>query len=199
MRIFLRFNHWQLFLLVLISSSCKVDGTDVINDPSKIPDTITERISALELMKPDERILTVLHKRFTKIPFLEPHEDEFLLLTNERFLRCFAYESGKGEVQEIKFENCLDIAFDSSTLPRGYIIYDISAKSIYELIYNKDEELKLLPDFKYVHYGGDITYQNDFQTLNSLVVKTWKNHHNYDSLRSLYKKFYDDNGNYRKD
>jgi hypothetical protein len=188
-----------LFLLLLISSSCKIDSTDVINDPSNIPDAIKERISALELIKADERILTVIHKTFTKIPSFETTEDGFLLLTDERFLRYYTYD-GKKEVQEIQFSNCLEIAFDSITLMSGdYIKYDISAKSIYKLMYNENDELKLLPDFKDIHYGDDIKYQADFQTLNSLVIKAWKNHPSYDSLRSIYKKFYDEKGNYRTD
>lgn len=192
-------NRIQLILLLLISSSCKVDSTDVIDDPTNIPDAITERISALELIKADERILTIFHKYFTKIPSFETTEDGFLLLTDERFLRYYSYE-GKEEIQEIKFGNCLDIEFDSTTLMSGdYITYDISTKSIYKLMYNENEQLKLLPDFKYIHYGGNITYKTDFQTLNLLVVKTWKNHHHYDSLRSIYKKFYDEKGNYRTD
>jgi hypothetical protein len=65
------------------------------------------------------------------------------------------------------------------------------------MIYNENKQLKLLPDFKDIHYGGNIKYRADFQTLNSLVLETWKNHANYDSLRSIYKKFYDDNGKYR--
>jgi hypothetical protein len=49
-------NRILLFLLLLILTSCKVDSTDIINDPSDIPDEITERISALKLKKTDERI-----------------------------------------------------------------------------------------------------------------------------------------------
>ncbi len=191
-------NRVLLFLLLLIYTSCKIDSTDVINDPSNIPDVITERISALELIKADERILTVFHNRSTKVPSFESTDDGFFLLTNERFLRHYTYD-GKDEIQEVKFGNCLDIAFDSTTVLSDYITYHISAKSIYQLIYNENEQLKLLPDFKDIHYGGNINYQTDFQTLNSLVIKTWKNHDNYDSLRSIYKKFYDDNGNYRTD
>jgi len=192
-------NRILLFLLLLISTSCKIDSTDVINEPKNIPEEITERISGHELIKADERILTVFHNKSTKIPSFEATKDEFFLLTNERFLRYFTYDSGEEEVQEIKFGNCLDIAFDSTTVLSDYITYHIYAKSIYKMMYNENDQLKLLPDFKYIHYGGNITYKTDFQTLSSLVVKTWRNHHNYDSLRSIYKKFYDEKGNYRTD
>jgi hypothetical protein len=187
-------NRILLFLLLLILTSCKVDSTDIINDPSDIPDEITERISALKLKKTDERILTVFYERSTKVPSFETTEAEFLLLTDERFLRYFT-----NGIQEIQFSNCLDMALDSTTLMSGdYIKYDLSAKSIYKLMYNENEQLELLPDFKDIHYGGNIKYLADFQTLNSLVIKTWKNHQNYDSLRSIYNKFYE-KGNYRTD
>jgi hypothetical protein len=192
-------NRTLLFLLLLISSSCKIDSMDVINDPRNIPAAIKERISALELITADERILTVIDKRFTKIPSFETSEDGLLLLTDERFLRYYIYD-GKKEVQQIQFSNCLEIAFDSITLMSGdYIKYDISAKCIWKLLYNENGKLKLLPALKDIHYGDDIKYQADFQALNSLVIKTWKNHHNYDSLRLIYKKFYDEKGNYRTD
>jgi hypothetical protein len=136
-----------LFLLLLISTSCKIDSTDVINDPSNIPDVITEKISALELISADERILTVFHNRSTKVPSFKSTEDGFFLLTNERFLRHYTYD-GKDEIQEVKFGNCLDIAFDSTTVLSDYITYHISAKSIYQMIYNENKQLKLLTDFK---------------------------------------------------
>lgn len=183
-------NRIQLFLLLLISSSCKVDTIDVIDDPSNIPDGITETISALELIKANERIVTVFHNRSTELPSFEPAKEQFYLLTDERFLRYF----GEKEVQEIKFSNCLDIAIDSTTVVSEYITYHMAAKSINQLMNDENGQLRLLPDFKDVHYGGKIAYQTDFQALNSLVIKTWENHHNYDSLRSIYKKFYDNNG-----
>jgi hypothetical protein len=75
----------RIFLLLLISSSCRFDSMDVINDPSNIPDAITEKLSALELIKTDERILTGFHKRLSKIPPFEPTKEEFLVLTDQRF------------------------------------------------------------------------------------------------------------------
>lgn len=183
-------NRIQLVLLLLILSSCKVDTIDIIDDPSDIPDEITATISALELIKPNEIIVTIFHNRSTEIPSFEPAKKQFYLLTNERFLRYF----GEKKVQEIKFNNCLDIEIDSTTVVSDYITYHMSAKSTYQMIYDVNGQLTLLPDFKEVHYGGKIAYQTDFQSLNSLVIKTWRNHHNYDSLRSIYKKFYDKNG-----
>lgn len=187
----------QLILLLLISSSCKVDSIDVIDEPSNIPDEISEIISALELIKPEERIITVFHNKATEIPSMKTTKEQFYLLTDERFLRYFTYESGEEEVQEVEFSNCLDIAFDSTTVLSDYITYEISAKSIYKLMYDVNGQLALLPDFKYVYYGGKLSYQTDFQKLNLLVIKTWQNHNNYDSLRSIYNKFYDENGKYR--
>lgn len=189
-------NRILLILLLLISTSCRIDSTDVINDQSKIPDEIRERISSQKLIKADERILTVFHDRTVKLPSFESTNDEFYLLTNERFLRHYTYD-GKDEIQEVKFGNCLDIALDSTTVLSDYFTYHIAAKSIELLVYDENEQLKLIPNFNHIHYGGNNKYRTDFQNLNSLVIKTWQNHAYYDSLRTIYMKFYDDNGKYR--
>lgn len=188
-------NRIQIFLLLLLASSCQFDRMDVMSDPNSIPEAIKKRISELELIESNEIILTVFHERKAE----RPSDEEYFILTNERFLRYYTYESEKN-VQEVKFSNCLDIALDSAMNMSGdYIRYDVSAKSIYKMMYDKNKQLKLLSNFNHIYYGGSSRHHADFQNLNSLVMKTWKNHPDYDSLRSIHNRFFDDNGNYRKE
>ena len=176
----------SFFFVFLTLVSCQFDKRDFANDPNNIPDIIVDRVSDLELKENEERIIQAVYFRSIEIPSFEIINEDLLLLTEERFLRYFT----RGELQEIKFNNCLNIEFDSLQFMDDRIKYDISSKAIYEINYDDTGELYVVPDFKYIHYGGIIKDQEKYQNLNQMILDTWERHEAYDSLTSIFNKFF---------
>lgn len=190
----MKISYFLLFLYVL--SSCKYDQVDSVKNVDNIPNHLSERITQLGLISPQDSVIAAIYRRSLNIPLFETTDRNLVLLTDQRFFRYFTYSSGEEEVQQVDFNNCLDIKIDSSFVSKERIIYDMSAKTIYQLLLDEDGEiLHLLPDFAYIHYGENISYQEDLYALNSLIFQTWRSHKNYDSLRIIYTKFYDSEGN----
>ena len=187
-------NQLYLILLLFIISSCEIEPVDFAFDSNNIPEEIKDRVSALKLLNSEERLLAAVYERSINVPSYEITDEELLLLTDKRFLRYYDFDN-EGFIQEIEFNKCLDITldFDSIMLNLDRVKFDIRAITIHDVFYNeKEKRLNLIPDFKYVHYGGNIRYQANLDSLNSMILDTWKNQNSYDSLRTIYSTFYDE-------
>ena len=190
-------NYLYLILLLLLFCSCEQNKVDFAFDSKNIPEQISDKVSTLNLKNPNERLLAVAYERTLNIPSFDISDEELLLLTDNRFLRYFTFENGEEVIQEFTFNNCLDLKIDSLRAMDNYIKYDVNARLINKLFYNeKEERLNLIPDFKSVHFGGSDEYISEFDSLNSLILKTWRNQVHYDSLQTIENTFYDETGNW---